>query len=139
MASIIHSLKVQFLPSSNAFRVFSQPLRTALLARRNCTWLRCTPLDFDDPRRACSGYKSRLRLQWRQVGKAEGHDQIVDLDQGMQAFEAADFRRKHERLRSPFSVIAPRPRVAEEPPGINRLIRTLHFYVSNGVRDPFGS
>jgi hypothetical protein len=91
IVSIINSLKVQFLPSSNAFRVFSQPLRTALLAAWNCSWLRCTPLDFDDPRCACSGYKSLLRLQWRQVGKAERHDQIVDLDQRMQAFEAADF------------------------------------------------
>src|ERR1700720_2266025 len=56
----------------------------------------------------------------------------------MQAFEATDFRRKHAGLRSPFSVIAPRSRVAEEPPGINRLFRPLHFYFSNGVRDPFG-
>src|SRR5580700_10855655 len=131
-------VEVQSLPSSNAFRVFSQPLRIALLARRNCTWLRCTPFDFADPRCACSGYKSRLRLQWRQVWKAERHDQIVDLDQRMQAFEAADFRRKHERFRSPFSVTAPRSRTAREPPGINRLFRPLHFYFSNGVRDPFG-
>src|SRR5260370_15007446 len=98
---------VPFLASSSAFRIFSHPLPIALLAGRNCSWLRCTALDFDHPSCACSGYKSRLRLQRRQVGKAERHDQIVDLDQRMQAFEAADFRRKHERFRSPFCVIAP--------------------------------
>jgi hypothetical protein len=60
------------------------------------------------------------------------------LTNAWQAFKAADFRRKHERLRSPFCVIAPRFRIPKEPPGINRLFRPLHFYFSNGVRDPFG-